>query len=160
MIDKVGIGLRRDTPLLLQPGLERVFFRVWRTVSRAILSTTSNSTNLSTSNRKVQRFCPSGGVLQATAMSCASCWPSNLRWYWRRGARRCRAASTPSSTQRWLQILFESAADLYSFLRRACATAERLAAKASRKRRTSAQRLRESLHAQNDYIEFAMPFAA
>ncbi len=61
---------------------------------------------------------------------------------------------------RWLQLLFESAADLCAFLHRACVTAERLVAKASRKRRTSAQRLRESLHAQNDFIEFTMVLAA
>jgi hypothetical protein len=61
---------------------------------------------------------------------------------------------------RWLQMLFESAADLCSFLHQVCTTAERLVAKASRKRRTSAQRLRESLQAQNDFIEFAMPLAA
>src|SRR5215813_9162001 len=36
---------------------------------------------------------------------------------------------------RWLQLLFESAADLCAFLHRACITAERLVAKASRKRR-------------------------
>lgn len=61
---------------------------------------------------------------------------------------------------RWSQMLFASAADLRSFLHRACATAERLVAKASRKRRTSAQRLRESLPAQNDFIEFTMALAA
>jgi hypothetical protein len=61
---------------------------------------------------------------------------------------------------RWLQVLFASAVDLRSFLHRACATAERLVAKAARKRRTSAQRLRESLHAQNDFIEFTMALAA
>jgi hypothetical protein len=33
-------------------------------------------------------------------------------------------------------------------------------AKASRKRRTSAQLLRESLHAQNDFMEFTKALAA
>jgi hypothetical protein len=60
----------------------------------------------------------------------------------------------------WLQVLFQSAADLRRFLQQGCATAERLVAKASRKRRTSAQRLRESLHIQNDFIEFTMALAA
>src|SRR2546428_138829 len=61
---------------------------------------------------------------------------------------------------RWLQMLFEPATALCSFLHRACTTAERLVAKASRKRRTSAQRLHESLHTQNDFIEFTMALAA
>ncbi len=46
---------------------------------------------------------------------------------------------------RWLQGLFQSKVELRRFLHRACATGERLVAKASRKRRTSAQFLRESL---------------
>ena len=61
---------------------------------------------------------------------------------------------------RWLQVLFQSAAELRHFLHRACATAERLVAKASRKRRTSAQLLRESLRTQNDFIEFTAAVAA
>jgi hypothetical protein len=65
-----------------------------------------------------------------------------------------------ASADRWLHVLFASAVDLHSFLSRACATAERLVAKASRKRRTSAQRLRESLPAQNDFMEFPMALAA
>jgi hypothetical protein len=60
----------------------------------------------------------------------------------------------------WLQVLFRTQAALRSFLYRACATAERLVAKASRKRRTSAQLLRESLHAQNDFMEFTKALAA
>src|SRR5262249_2269221 len=94
-------------PLVLQPRLERVFLSVWRTVSRAMLSTTSNSTNLSASRRRVQRCCPVGGSLQATAIKCASCAPSSLRRYWRRGARRWRAAVTPSSTHRWRTLATE-----------------------------------------------------
>jgi hypothetical protein len=45
----------------------------------------------------------------------------------------------------WLQAIFQSAFELYHFLQRACATAERLAAKASRKRRTTAQILQEDI---------------
>jgi len=44
----------------------------------------------------------------------------------------------------WLQAIFQSAFALYPFLQRACATAERLAAKASRKRRTTAQILQDN----------------
>lgn len=57
---------------------------------------------------------------------------------------------------RWLQVLFQSPFELYRFLHRACATAERLVAKASRKRRTTAQLLRESLRTQNDPLELAV----
>ncbi len=60
----------------------------------------------------------------------------------------------------WLQVLFRTAADLRSFLHQVYAAAERLVAKASRKRRTSAQLLRESLNAQNDFIEFTLALAA
>jgi hypothetical protein len=45
----------------------------------------------------------------------------------------------------WLQAIFQSAFALYHFLQRACATAERLAAKAVRKRRTTAQILQEAI---------------
>jgi Transposase DDE domain len=62
--------------------------------------------------------------------------------------------------ERWLQVRFQSAADLRHFLQQACATAARLVAKASRKRRTSAQILRESLNTQNDFLEFAAACAA
>jgi len=46
---------------------------------------------------------------------------------------------------RWMHAIFQSEFALRRFLTRACAAAERLAAKASRKRRTTAQILRESL---------------
>jgi hypothetical protein len=45
----------------------------------------------------------------------------------------------------WLQAIFQSTFELYHFLQRACTTATRLAAKAARKRRTTAQILREDL---------------
>ena len=60
----------------------------------------------------------------------------------------------------WLQALFQPAAALCSFLSCACMTAERLVPKASRKRRTSAQRLRESLQTQNDFIQLTIKRAA
>ena len=56
---------------------------------------------------------------------------------------------------RWMQAIFQSEFELHRFLTRACATAERLAAKASRKRRTTAQILRESLHKQYEAIASA-----
>ena len=60
----------------------------------------------------------------------------------------------------WLHMLFQAKAALYAFLSRACATAERLVAKASRTRRTSAQRLRMSLQTQTDFIELTIKLAA
>jgi hypothetical protein len=64
--------------------------------------------------------------------------------------RHCQALA-----DRWMQAIFQSALALRRFLTRACATAERLAAKASRKRRTTAQRLRASLGQQHESVEFA-----
>ena len=55
----------------------------------------------------------------------------------------------------WMQAIFQSELDLHRFLKRACATAERLTAKAARKRRTTAQTLRESLGQQHESVEFA-----
>jgi len=57
-------------------------------------------------------------------------------------------------------MLFQAKAALYAFLSRACVTAERLVAKASRTRRTSAQRLRVSLQTQTDFIELTIKLAA
>jgi Transposase DDE domain len=65
-----------------------------------------------------------------------------------------------ASADHWLQSLFHSPPQLISFLSRLCATAERLVRKAVRKRRTSAQRLRESLEAQVDFFEPALALAA
>jgi hypothetical protein len=50
---------------------------------------------------------------------------------------------------RWLHAIFQSEFVLRRFLQRTCATAERLVAKASRKRHTTAQILRESLAKQD-----------
>lgn len=61
---------------------------------------------------------------------------------------------------RWLQALFESTASLRSFLSHVCLSAQRVVAKASRKRRTSAQRLRESLESQHDSIKLTIKLAA
>jgi hypothetical protein len=60
----------------------------------------------------------------------------------------------------WFQMLFQSPLALRRFLHQVCATAQRLVAKASRNRHTSAQLLRESLKAQNNFIEFPLASAA
>jgi hypothetical protein len=60
--------------------------------------------------------------------------------------------SVQALADRWMQAIFQAEFVLRHFLQRACATAERLVAKASRKRRTTAQILRESLAKQDEAI--------
>ena len=69
--------------------------------------------------------------------------------------RHCQA-----NADRWLQRLFQLPSQLHAFLSRLCVTAERLVRKAVRQRRTSAQRLRESLGAQVDFFEPTLVLAA
>ena len=69
--------------------------------------------------------------------------------------RHCQAGA-----DQWFQGLFQSTLQLTTFLARACATAERLVRKAVRKRRTSAQRLRDSLGPQVDFFEPLLALAA
>ena len=78
---------------------ELVFFSTCLTVSRELESVNSSFTAWPASNRKVQRVCPSGGALQATATRWASCFPSSLRRCPGRG-RSLRALSNPPSTKR------------------------------------------------------------
>jgi hypothetical protein len=52
----------------------------------------------------------------------------------------------------WMQAIFQSEFVLHRVLARVCATAERLVAKASRKRRTTAQILQESLCQQHEAV--------
>jgi hypothetical protein len=65
-----------------------------------------------------------------------------------------------AGADQWLQALCQSTLQLTAFLSRACAAAERLVRKAVRKRRTSAQRLRDSLGPQLDFFEPALALAA
>jgi hypothetical protein len=55
----------------------------------------------------------------------------------------------------WLQALFQSACELYRFLQRACTTAARLAAKAVRKRRTTAQILQDDIRSSRESQVFS-----
>ena len=61
---------------------------------------------------------------------------------------------------RWMQAIFRSEIEWYHFLAHACATAERLVVKASRKRRTTAQILRESLSQHRESAALAMAINA
>jgi hypothetical protein len=54
----------------------------------------------------------------------------------------------PALADIWMQVIFQSELELHRFLQRACSSAARLAAKASRNRRTTAQVLYESLQQQ------------
>ena len=53
----------------------------------------------------------------------------------------------------WIHVILQGELALRRFLHRACTSAERLAAKAARKRRTTAQTLRESLRQQSASVE-------
>ena len=65
-----------------------------------------------------------------------------------------------ASADHWLQVLFQSVAQLTRFLEHACAAAERLVTKEVRKRPTSAQSLRKSLGAHVDFFEPILALAA
>jgi Transposase DDE domain len=69
--------------------------------------------------------------------------------------RHCQA-----NADRWLHCLFQPPPQLTAFLSRMCAAAARLVRKAVRKRRTSAQCLRESLGTQDDFFEPILALAA
>ena len=60
----------------------------------------------------------------------------------------------------WMNAIFKSELALRRFLQAACDDAERLAAKALRKRRTSAQTLRESLNQPSESIDVAAAASA
>ncbi len=66
----------------------------------------------------------------------------------------------PALADRWLHLLFAPSSALCSFLRRAYTTAARLVLKAVRKRRTTAQLLRDSLASQPDFFKPARALAA
>jgi hypothetical protein len=60
----------------------------------------------------------------------------------------------------WMKVIFQSELALRRFLQEACEDAERLAAKACRKRRTSAQALRESLYQPSESIDVVAAVSA
>ena len=66
---------RWNAPLLPLPGLQLVFLSIWRTVSGEMDGAKPNSTTFLAKRRSVQRPRPSGGVLHATAITWASCFP-------------------------------------------------------------------------------------
>jgi hypothetical protein len=56
--------------------------------------------------------------------------------------------------ERWRQAILQSEVELRRFLQQVCATAARLVVKASRKRRPTAPRLRESWQNQGEAVDF------
>src|SRR6266699_4140143 len=89
----------RNAPLLMLPGLQRVFLSNWRTVSGEIPRTYPNSTAWPASMRTVQWSCPSGTSLHVIAIRWAAC-PSVSAW-WRRSCRlSVSTASTPPAPYR------------------------------------------------------------
>src|SRR6266545_3883951 len=98
---ELDILLRRDAPAFLQPRLEAVCCKAWRTVSYDTDSITSKATSRSASSRSVQRLRPSGGGLHASATRWASWSPSSLRRYARSGALRSTAAASPPAAYCW-----------------------------------------------------------
>jgi hypothetical protein len=86
-------------------------------------------------------------------------YPQTRATVWLKQKRELSVRKLVRHFQAWAdqgrQAIFQSELALRRFLQRACATAERLAVKALRKRRTTAQILRESLHQQHESVAFA-----
>src|SRR5437588_6309526 len=95
---KLGINVR-NAPLLMLPGLQRVFFSNWRTVSGEMRRTYPNSTAWPASMRTVQWSCPSGTMLHVIAMRWAAC-PSLSAWRRRACRLSVSTASTPPALYR------------------------------------------------------------
>src|SRR5919199_3180735 len=95
--DEGSVLLWRDGPLPLEPGFYGTFLRVRRTNSREMGSWAhSSSTKRSAKSLTLQRFLPLGGAEQASAIRCASCFPSSFLGLVFFGWRWTREASKPS----------------------------------------------------------------
>ena len=121
--------------------------------------------HLATLSTKTQEptLCYLYGRLLLSVLTSALCPAVRVSW-WTRQHRELSFLKLIRYLQaladRWLQALFESTTTLRHLLSQVCVNAQRVIAKASRKRRTSAQRLWESLETQNELIELTIKLAA
>ena len=97
---KCSTLLCRNAPHTFLPRFYSVFFNTCRTVSGEINSAISNSSIRSVSICKVQRQCPSGGVLHTKLTKRALPFPSSTCERSRLRAWRSRAPCEPSQTHR------------------------------------------------------------
>ena len=128
-------------------------FRAWK--SGLHLATLTTTTKYST-------LCYLYGRMLLTLLTSALSSPLRVTvWQQRRELSLFKLARhLQANADSWLQHLFRSPLQLATFLSRLCVAAERLVKKAVRKRRTSAQLLRESLGEQEDFFEPILALAA
>jgi hypothetical protein len=103
-------------------------------------------------------FCSLYGRMRLIVLNDALCRQLRAHlWGKRKRARRLRklVRQCQAFAGRWMQAILQLAFVLRRFLSRAWATAERLAAKALRKRRPTVQILREPLRIQHESMAFA-----
>jgi Transposase DDE domain len=128
-------------------------FRAWK--SGLHLATLTTTTKYSTLCYRYGRMLL---ILLTSALSSplrVTVWQQHRELSLFKFVRHCQA-----NADHWFQCLFQPPLPLTTFLSRLCAAAERLVRKAVRKRRTSAQRLRESLGSQDDFFEPTLALAA
>ena len=129
-------------------------FKTWK--SGLHLATLTSTTSTST-------LCYLYGRLLLIVLIFALCPPLRVS-IWQKQQREVSLMKLvrhfQAGADQWLHTLFQSVAQLTQFLLRACTAAERLVVKELRTRRTSAQKLRESLQAQEDFFEPTLALAA
>jgi len=128
-------------------------FRAWK--SGLHLATLTTTTKYSTLCYRYGRMLL---ILLTSALSSplrVTVWQQHRELSLFKFVRHCQA-----NADHWFQCLFQPPLPLTTFLSRLCAAAERLVRKAVRKRRTSAQRLRESLGSPDDFFEPTLALAA
>jgi len=126
-----------------------LIFKSWKSyLHLASLTTTKEDTTL----------CYLYGRMLLIVLNYALC-PQRRAHLWRQKKRELSLLKLlrhfQAFAERWMQAIFQSELALRRFLTHVCATAERLAAKASRKRRTTAQILQESIRQHHESVVFA-----
>ena len=91
-----------NAPALCQPGFDALFFRIRRTVSSEMLSTSPSSTKRSARSCIVQHLRPSGGVLLLKAISSTSSLLSSLGFA--PGRRRSFSANSRFPSTKRLRV--------------------------------------------------------